>query len=291
MFSNEDYLLKLLVESGMIDDEMIDNARHSLGDASITEKLIQKGLINQEEVAGVLASSNALDYLDLANTRIEPDVVSAVTDDIARRYKAIPVYDDGNTLTLAIADPFDFETLDSLPHVLGREVNFVVSTPDSIQQILKSLYGAAEFSVAANETIETNEGDAPIIKLVIKMLVDAFNFRASDIHIEPLETSVRIRYRVDGKLIEVANHPKKLLPAIIARLKVMSSSMSIAEKRLPQDGRIQIKVAGKDVDLRVSSVPSNHGESIVMRIFSRCRHRSRRIQELRRQYRMLIFFT
>ena len=105
---------------------------------------------------------------------------------------------------------------------------------------------------------------------MFNLLAEAFRLRASDIHIEPLETSVRIRYRMDGKLVEVANHPKKLLPAIIARLKVMSTTMSIAEKRLPQDGRIQLKMGGdKEIDLRVSSVPSNHGESIVMRILDK----------------------
>ena len=111
--------------------------------------------------------------------------------------------------------------------------------------------------------------DAPIIKLVMQTLTEAFRLRASDIHIEPLETSVRIRYRLDGKLVHVDTHPKKLLPAIIARLKVMSGTMSIAEKRLPQDGRIQLKMGDKEVDLRVSSVPSNHGESIVMRILDK----------------------
>jgi type II secretory ATPase GspE/PulE/Tfp pilus assembly ATPase PilB-like protein len=126
---------------------------------------------------------------------------------------------------------------------------------------------ASELQVVGD--IGSDDSDAPVIKLVSGILVDAFKMRASDIHIEPLETSLRIRNRLDGKLIEVASHPKKLLPAVIARLKVMSSSMSIAEKRIPQDGRIQIKMGGKDVDLRVSSVPSNHGESIVMRILDK----------------------
>ncbi len=270
MFSNEDYLLQLLTEAGLVSEGIIDSARRSTGDATVIEKLIQSGQLSQEEIAGVLASSNALEYFDLANATISPQVANSITDEVARRYKAIPVHDDGYSLTVAIADPFDFETLDALPHVLARDVNFVVSTPSAIQQILRGFYGASEITAqAADDSIENTEGDAPIIKLVINMLVEAFNQRASDIHIEPLETSVRVRYRVDGKLVEIANHPKKLLPAIIARLKVMSTSMSIAEKRLPQDGRIQIKVAGKDVDLRVSSVPSNHGESIVMRILDK----------------------
>jgi type II secretory ATPase GspE/PulE/Tfp pilus assembly ATPase PilB-like protein len=126
----------------------------------------------------------------------------------------------------------------------------------------------AGMAVAGDEGDVTSE-DAPIIRLVFGTLQEAFKMRSSDIHIEPLETSVRVRFRVDGKLAEVDTHPKKLLPAIIARLKVMSGTMSIAEKRLPQDGRIQIKVADREVDLRVSSVPSNHGESIVMRILDK----------------------
>lgn len=270
MFSNEDYILPLLTEAGLVSEHVVNAARQSSGAQSVIEKLLQAGHVGQEEIAGVLASNNALAYYDLANNSIPPEVANSIADDVARRYRAVPVYDDGYTLSVAIADPYDFETMDALPHVLGRDVNFVVSTPDAIQLILKSIYGAAEIANAAeSDDTSAADGDAPIIKLVINMLVEAFNHRASDIHIEPLETSVRVRYRVDGKLIEVANHPKKLLPAIIARLKVMSTSMSIAEKRLPQDGRIQIKVAGKDVDLRVSSVPSNHGESIVMRILDK----------------------
>ena len=270
MFSNEDFILPLLTEAGLVSEHVVNAARQSSGTQSVIEKLLQAGHVGQEEIAGVIASSNALAYYDLAHNSIPPEVANSITDEVARRYRAVPVYDDGYTLTVAIADPYDFETMDALPHVLDRDVNFVVSTPDAIQLILKSIYGSSEIANAAeSEDTAAADGDAPIIKLVINMLVEAFNHRASDIHIEPLETSVRVRYRVDGKLIEVANHPKKLLPAIIARLKVMSTSMSIAEKRLPQDGRIQIKVAGKDVDLRVSSVPSNHGESIVMRILDK----------------------
>ena len=129
--------------------------------------------------------------------------------------------------------------------------------------------GDDTMTVTTGDASEITSDDAPIIRLVFNTLTEAFKSRASDIHIEPLETSVRIRYRIDGKLVEVDNHPKKLLPAIIARLKVMSGTMSIAEKRLPQDGRIMLKMGEKEVDLRVSSVPSNHGESIVMRILDK----------------------
>ena len=215
----------------------------------------------------------------LSDVNFEPGITEAITEETANRYKVIPVEDDGLALTIALSDPLDFETLDTLPHIVGRELNLVCSTKDDIQDYLQQFYNLSGAAGGVDEngmTITTGDAeagdtgeDAPIIKLVLQMLSEAFRVRASDIHIEPMETSVRIRYRLDGQLVHVDTHPKKLLPAIIARLKVMSGSMSIAEKRLPQDGRIQLKMGDKEVDLRVSSVPSNHGESIVMRILDK----------------------
>ncbi|MCL4164721.1 UNVERIFIED_CONTAM: hypothetical protein GTU68_049769, partial [Idotea baltica] len=191
-----------------------------------------------------------------------------------RRFTAVPFADDGSYLSVAVADPLNFEVTDALPLVVGREVNFYAATPTAIHSAWQQVFGEEVGQSEASGLTVVGAGggdddDAPVIKLVSGILVDAFKQRASDIHIEPLETSLRIRCRIDGKLVETANHPKKLLPAVIARLKVMSSTMSIAEKRLPQDGRIQVKMGGKEVDLRVSSVPSNHGESIVMRILDK----------------------
>lgn len=271
VFSNEDYLADLLVEAGAITPDKLEQARRSGG--SVIEKLLAETELTDDTVCAVLASNSGLEAIDLAAMSITPEVAGAIPDEIARRYRAIPVADDGIYLTVAVADPFDFETMDSLPHVLGREVNFVCAPHSAVQLFLKQFYGAEENSAAMDVTggheVEGSDSDAPIIKLVQNLLAEAMKMRCSDIHIEPLETSVRVRYRVDGKLVEVANHPKKLLPAIIARLKVMSGTMSIAEKRLPQDGRIQVKMGDKEVDLRVSSVPSNHGESIVMRILDK----------------------
>ena len=156
--------------------------------------------------------------------------------------------------------------MDSLPQLMGRDVIFSVATHSAVESRLNEFY--RDLSVP-EETDGLEGEDAPIIRLVQQMLTDAFKMRASDIHIEPMENRLRIRYRVDGKLVEVATHPKKLLSPIIARLKVMSTTMSIAEKRMPQDGRIQMSIGGKQIDLRVSSVPSNHGESIVMRILDK----------------------
>lgn len=271
MFSNEDYLADLLVEAGAVTQEQVDYARPR-GD-SLIEELIGGTELTETTIAAVLASNAGIETVDLEHLAIDPEVAGAISDDLARRYRVVPVADDGVYLTVAVADPFDFEAMDSLPHVLERELVFVCATHGLIREFLQQFYGLTEdafdMNMASSEEGEDADSDAPIIRLVQGMLAEAMKLGCSDIHIEPLETSVRIRYRIDGKLMEVANHPKKLLPAIIARLKVMSGSMSIAEKRLPQDGRIQLKANGKEVDLRVSSVPSNHGESIVMRILDK----------------------
>jgi len=278
VFSNEEYLAQLLTEAGIVSVDDVARARHELsGRQTLIERLLAGGTLTQDAVADVLASSSGIQHVNLDNVSFAPGITETVPEDIARRYHVVPIEDDGDALTLAVADPLNFEALDSLPNVLGRELTLVCATHRSIQTILKQFYGIEDPSAGTpadlgmvSETDDQGGDDAPIIKLVFNMLAEAFRVRASDIHIEPLETSVRIRYRMDGKLVEVANHPKKLLPAIIARLKVMSSTMSIAEKRLPQDGRIQLKMGGdKEIDLRVSSVPSNHGESIVMRILDK----------------------
>ena len=279
MFSNEDYLAELLAEAGVVSADEVAHARNTLsGGETIVEHLLAHTALSQEDVAKTLASNAGIPFIRLADVAFDPGITDTISDEIAKRYRVIPVQDDGLTLTVALADPLDFESLDSLPHVIGRELSLVCVTLQDIQEHLRQFYhtgGAAaasssEYSVTGGDAeAGPSGGDAPIIRLVMQLLTEAFRLRASDIHIEPLETSVRVRYRLDGKLVHVDTHPKKLLPAIIARLKVMSGTMSIAEKRLPQDGRIQLKMGDKEVDLRVSSVPSNHGESIVMRILDK----------------------
>ncbi|MEO1836440.1 MAG: GspE/PulE family protein [Akkermansiaceae bacterium] len=259
--------------------EEIEKARDGLGpNQGVVDLLVVMGDVSEEQVAQTIAVSAGTDYVDINHIPIMPNVLEAVEVSVAQRFRAVPLEDDGTYMTIAVADALDFEVLDSLPHVVGREVNFVAATPSAVAKSLRENYGVeeSEESRAPDFTVITDEGveeatanDAPIIKMVSNMLMEAFKMRASDIHVEPLETSLRVRYRVDGKLIEVDNHPKRLLPAIVARVKVMSGTMSIAEKRMPQDGRIQMRIGGKEVDLRVSSVPSNHGESIVMRILDK----------------------
>jgi type IV pilus assembly protein PilB len=279
VFSNEDYLAELLTEAGTVSPEEVAQARNSLsGGETIVEYLLAHTALTQEDVAKTLAVNAGFPFVRLSDVSFDPGITEAIPEDIARRFKVVPVQDEGLSLTVALADPLDFEALDTLPHAIGRELNIVCATQQDIKDHLRQFYGGNDagssgptgYSVSGGDAEAGEEGgDAPIIRLVMQLLTEAFRLKASDIHIEPLETSVRVRYRLDGKLVHVDTHPKKLLPAIIARLKVMSGTMSIAEKRLPQDGRIQLKMGDKEVDLRVSSVPSNHGESIVMRILDK----------------------
>ena len=279
MFSNEDYLAELLAEAGLVSADEAAQARSALsGGETIIEYFLAHTGLTQENIAKTLAANAGIPFIRLGDVSFEPGITETISDEVAKRYRVIPVQDDGLSLTVALADPLDFEALDSLPHVIGRELNLVCVTQQDIQDYLRQFYNAGAAAASGPEGYAVTTGDAegggerddaPIIRLVMQLLTEAFRVRASDIHIEPLETSVRIRYRLDGKLVHVDTHPKKLLPAIIARLKVMSGTMSIAEKRLPQDGRIQLKMGDKEVDLRVSSVPSNHGESIVMRILDK----------------------
>lgn len=282
MFTNEDYLVQLLMERGVIDQRRLNKARASLKvGETIIQRLTIQGDLTEKQIAETLAANAGIPFIDFADSQMDPAIILTVNEDVARRYRVIPVSDDGLYLTIAIADPLDFEALDSLPHVIGRDLNFACATLTDINHHLMQFYKVVDadkredaheegFIVSEGESAAGEDArDAPIIRLVQQVLTEAFRLSASDIHIEPLETSVRIRYRLDGKLVQVGTHPKKLLPAIIARLKVMSGSMSMAEKRLPQDGRIQLKMGDKEVDLRVSSVPSNHGESIVMRILDK----------------------
>ena len=273
MPANEDYIIEILKDVGLLTQEQIEEVRGKTAGLHMVETLIREKIVSEEDVAKTLAAQNGIDFIDLAHVTPSPDLVGLLSPENARRYKAIPVTERDGSLVLAIADPMDFETFDSLGFLLKRPVEFVCAVPHLIDEKLEMLYPAGmdeEGNESSGVEVDENTGDdAPIIKLVSNLLLDAQNSRASDIHIEPLEKSLRVRFRIDGNLQEVPSPPKKLQGAIISRLKIMTGSMSIAEKRVPQDGRIQIKVGEKAVDLRVNSVPTVHGESIVMRILDK----------------------
>ena len=292
MPAQDEYVVDILRDVGLVTVEDVQRAKEltKLGGIGLVEALIKSGKLTQMDVSKALASQFGMDTINLAEYRVPDEVLAMVPRHIARRYKVVPVYKHDNTLTVAIHDPMDVDTVDSLRYILKVNVEPVVAAKADIEASLTRYYGSGDDTVenmlqeitegeidlgipgksVINAKVEeaTTDTDAPIIKLVGLLIMEAYRNRASDIHIEPLEKRLRVRYRIDGVLQEVDNPPKRLQPAIIARLKIMSN-MSIAEKRVPQDGRIQIPVMGRSLDLRVSSLPTNHGESIVMRILDK----------------------
>jgi len=275
---NEDYILEILQDVGLITRSQIEEARAKAQGGSVLDTLVSEGVLAQEDITRTLAAQNGMEFVDLSTVAPSPDVLAAMGVENAKRYRAVPTALHEETLVVAISDPMDMQTMDDLSFVLNRDVEYVCATPDAIAKALDDFYGKEEaessdtggliFGGEGGET-DTAEGDAPIIKMVSMLLLEAYNNRASDIHLEPLEHKFRVRFRIDGVLQEMQSPPKKLHSAIISRLKIMSGSMSIAEKRIPQDGRIQVKLGQKALDLRVSSVPTVHGESIVMRILDK----------------------
>ncbi len=263
MYSNENYLIDLLVEDQVIDAMTVEQIREQLlPTQGLVDYLLENNYFDAEYLAQTAANHSGMDYVKLSQFEVEASIIGSVKPELPRRVRFIPIGDDGYSLQVAIVDPFDMDTLDSLPQFLGRDLSFFVCSIPEMSKALEKYYPEID---AANKN-----GDAPIVALIDNMFNEAHGMRASDIHIEPMEDRVRMRYRVDGRLVEVANHPKKLLGAMIARLKVMSSTMSIAEKRVPQDGRIELDLKnGGHIDLRVSTVPTNHGESVVMRILDK----------------------
>ena len=274
MPANDEYVIEILKDVGLMSQEQADDLTGRTGGLHMVETLIKEGTVSAEDVARTLASQNGMDFVDLSLVTPSPELINLLSPETARRYKTVPVSEHDGSLVLAIADPMDFEAFDSIGFLLKRPVEFVCAVPTQIQDKLDRLYpqGLEELGkavVTEEEEDYTGDDDAPIIRLVSNLLIEAQNHRASDIHIEPMEKRLRIRYRIDGNLQEMQSPPKKLQGAIISRLKIMTASMNIAEKRIPQDGRIQIKMGEKTIDLRVSSVPTVHGEGIVMRILDK----------------------
>lgn len=291
MAARDDYLIETLVDMGLLTNEQVDLARQdadSTGEG-VLDTLIGKNMLRPADVAQARAGHANVEFVKLSDLRIGDDVIKAVPRHIAKRYNVIPIFKDENGIKVAIVDPSDLDTIDSLQHSLGvAQVEMAVASPDDIESALGRYYGAKDDSVSkmiqditegevevgniglvgVDNDSSVVEADAPIIKLVNTIIVEAFKSRASDIHLEPLSKTFRLRYRIDGVLHEMKSPPKRLQAAIISRLKIQSN-MSISEKRIPQDGRIQASVGGKVIDLRVSCLPTNHGESIVMRILDK----------------------
>jgi len=281
---NDEFTVEVLRDLGLLTKSQIDQARAEMGESGLLQTLLQSGVLTQQDVSRALAAQNSMEFVDLAQIQVERSVVGLMQAEDARRYQAVPIALREGVLIIALADPMAMQTMDDLTYKLRRDMEFVCATPEAIQKLIIRFHGDADDAasgllksmadvegqdVVRDEEGGQAEGDAPVIKLVSMLLFEAYTNRASDIHIEPLETKLRVRFRIDGVLQEMQAPPKRLHGAIVSRLKIMSRSMSIAEKRLPQDGRIQIRLGEKSVDLRVSTIPTVHGESVVMRILDK----------------------
>jgi type IV pilus assembly protein PilB len=263
---------EFLVSSGSVSPEALRDALvHTRGGQSLTEVLVRTGAVEEVALFRKYASFLGLPYVDLAKGKIRQEILDKIPADFAASQGVLPATEKDGRLIVVIDDPLKRILVDQLQFQLGQEVACALATPTALKRALAQYYGAAaEEDVARSMgTTAGEEGDdAPIIRLVSRMFQDALAMRASDIHVEPAQGALRVRYRVDGVLRVVAEHPPHLSAPLISRLKIMAA-MDIAEKRKPQDGRIGLDLKGKSIDVRCSILPTNHGESVVMRLLDR----------------------
>ena len=288
MAEKDDYLADVLVDLGFVNAEQLAKTRQEAqaSGVGVVDLLLTNKIVRQADVTQAKAAQFGAEVIQLGELRIPDDVIAIIPRHIAKKYRVVPVFKSDGKVAVAIADPSDLNTIDTLTHLLNAEIELCVASESDIEAALNKYYGrTGETAVdkAIQELTEsevelpqsaladdstTVDADAPLIRLVNQIIVDAFKMRASDIHLEPLAKRFRLRYRIDGMLHEMKAPPKRLQAAMITRLKIQSN-MSISEHRIPQDGRIQSKVGNKLIDLRVSCLPTNHGESIVMRILDK----------------------
>jgi type IV pilus assembly protein PilB len=281
---------KYLVGRGIVGPEQLAEAQAIAKNngGKVHEILIKQGYASSEQVMQAMADMHGYEFFDLRDVPIPPSVVELVPESVARENAIIPLAEEDGALKVLVSDPFDYETFEKLQFILNRKVNIALATRESILEAINRNYGQMgdesadsmlqEFTDTAIDFTETeeesgsgedvDETSAPIVRLVQLMIGEAVQLRASDIHIEPFEDRVRIRYRIDGILVERDSPPRRLLGALLSRIKILAK-MDIAERRRCQDGRIKITAAGKELDLRVSMLPTSHGQSCVMRLLDK----------------------
>jgi type IV pilus assembly protein PilB len=282
---------EILVRRGVVGPDQLNEAKK--GGGVLEDSLVKLGYASAEEIAKAKAEQYGLAYVALNEVEIPAAVVELVPEQLARENLVMPLAQENGAIKVIMHNPVDFDTIDKLRFVLNREIEVALAPREAIIEAINRYYSGQSTETESvdsmlNEFTDTQidfaddtgsgsskggnnaleEGDAPIIKLVHLIIQQAVNQRASDIHIEPFADRVRVRYRIDGACMEKESPPRRLLGSIVSRIKIMAS-IDIAEKRRPQDGRIKINVGSKEVDLRVSILPTNHGQSVVMRILDR----------------------
>lgn len=282
--------LQQFVDDGTISADQLVEAIDvaAAGGIMPEDALIKLGYVDEARIGEAKAAAFGFNFTDLDNLQIESSIIELVPESVARENTCIPVEFLGERLLVAVTDPSNFDVMEKLRFILNRDVELTMAPKESINDAINRFYGGSEtesvdsmlmeFTETAIDFTETeiaeaakdSEGEesSPIVRLVNLIITEAANMRASDIHVEPFEDRIRVRYRIDGILVERDSPPRRLLAALTSRIKVMAR-MDIAEKRRPQDGRIKTRVGGKEIDLRISVLPTNHGQAIVMRILDR----------------------
>ena len=294
MTSADDFIVQLITDKGLVAPDIMEAARAQLEgegassdniDTRLIDLLVDKKYLRYEDITRALSVEFGIPLIELHDLRIEEEIKQMIPKHAAEKYGVFPISVHDGQLELAISDPLDLSAADNISHMVGLPIDMRLATPEAIKKAIDDYYGVTAYGdmfgdlddEKAAEDVKgldtgneagVSEEEAPIIRYVHKLITEAVRRRASDIHLEPLEKRFRVRYRIDGVLLEVENPPKRLQPSILSRLKLMAN-ISIAEKRVPQDGRIQIVYGKKEIDLRVSSIPTVYGESIVMRILDK----------------------
>jgi type IV pilus assembly protein PilB len=274
---------QILMEKGIVTETQLAQAlqmQREKPDMRIGEALVVMGVANWDQIFESLAELLGYRFVDLRTIRVPAEAIEAVPKSIARKHNLVPVGEEDGILVVAITDPFDLYAMDNMRFYLGRDVRCVLAAPDAVEEAIGKYYGIEESTVDnmlqeftesdlgidTSEEIKDEDGeDSAMVRLVTLLIGEAVKLRASDIHIEPMKTKLRLRYRIDGNCQEMDSPPKKLQGAIISRVKIMAG-IDIAERRRPTDGRIAMRIGGISFDIRVSCLPAQHGESVVMRL-------------------------
>ncbi|MBN1288939.1 MAG: Flp pilus assembly complex ATPase component TadA [Actinobacteria bacterium] len=284
----QDRLGQLLLENNILTVEQLEAAlqEHQKTGKSLGRVLVDLGMLSEGKLTAVLAAQIGIRFIDIGTYKVDPAAATLIDDSLARRHFACPIDFDNGRLVVAMVDPTNVYALDDLRITTGMEILPVISTKNDIEAAIgRYLHSSSDMDEAFDEIPslegEGDEGeenseaelreageDAPIVKYVNLIITEAANEKASDIHIEPGEKDVRIRYRIDGVLHEIRRSPKRIHPGLVSRLKIMAS-MNIAERRVPQDGRCAVMAGDKEIDLRIASLPTVHGEKVVLRLLDR----------------------
>jgi type IV pilus assembly protein PilB len=280
----------ILIRRQIVSPDQIDEARVMAKQTGtkIQDTLVKLKYVSAQEVMSAVAEFHGLQFIDLTEVTIPQAVIELVPESVARENFVLPMAQENGALKIIMSDPSDFDTVQKLQFILNKDIQPVLAPREQIIEAINKHYGQSETesvdsmlqeftdtAIDFNESAATaalaaagEDSDAPVVKLVNLMVQEAISLRASDIHIEPFADRIRVRYRIDGVLVERDSPPRRLLAPLVSRVKIMAS-IDIAEKRRPQDGRIKLTSAGKHFDLRVSIIPTVHGQSVVMRILDR----------------------